>query len=42
MSQTDFDPSKVKKVIDCVIAILAAIGGFLAGMGSASACNIIF
>lgn len=36
------DPEKVKKIIDCVIAILTAIGGFLVGMGSASACNLIF
>lgn len=36
------DPEKVKKAIDCIIAILTAIGGFLVGMGSASACNIIF
>lgn len=38
----NIDPNKVKKIIDCVIAILTAIGGFLVGMGSASACNVFF
>lgn len=35
------DPAKIKKFIDLAISILTAIGGFLVGMGSASAANII-
>ena len=41
MSNEEIDPTKVKKWIDLAIAILTAIGGFLFGMGSASACNIM-
>lgn len=41
MSNTEIDPVKVKKWVDLAIAILTAIGGFLFGMGSASACNVM-
>lgn len=41
MSENEIDPTKVKKWIDLAIAILTAIGGFLFGMGSASACNLL-
>lgn len=41
MSNEEIDPTKVKKWIDLAIAILTAIGGFLFGMGSASACNLM-
>jgi hypothetical protein len=40
MSNNEIDPKLVKKIIDCAIAILTAIGGFLVGMGSATACTI--
>lgn len=33
------DPTTLKKAIDIAIKILTLIGGFLAGMGTASACN---
>lgn len=36
-----FDPVKAKKVIDFVISVLTAIGGFLVGMG-ASSCTRLF
>lgn len=41
MAQESIDPKQVKKWVDLAIAILTAIGGFLVGMGSASACNIM-
>lgn len=41
MSENEIDPTKVKKWIDLAITILTAIGGFLVGMGSASACNLL-
>ena len=36
------DPATVKKIIDVTIKILTLIGGFLAGMGTASAATILF
>ena len=30
-----------KKLIDCVIAVLTAISGFLVGMGSANAATLL-
>lgn len=41
MSKTEIDPIKVKKWVELAIAILTAIGGFLVGMGSATACNVM-
>lgn len=42
MSNENIDPEKVAKLVKLGIAILTAILGFLTGMGSASAANIIF
>lgn len=39
--ENGIDPSKIKKWVDLAIAILTAIGGFLVGMGSASAATLI-
>ena len=38
----EVDPEKVAKWVKLSIAILTAILGFLTGMGTATACNIIF
>lgn len=42
MSENEIDPKTIKKWVDLAIAILTAIGGFLVGMGSASAATIMF
>ena len=42
MAQNDFDPEKTAKIVKLAIAVLTAVLGFLTGMGSASACNLIF
>lgn len=41
MSKNEIDPKKVAKWIELGIAVLTAIVGFLTGMGTASAANII-
>lgn len=42
MNEQNIDPEKVSKIIKLSIAILTAILGFLSGMGTATACNILF
>lgn len=39
--ENKIEPETVEKIIRCAIAVLTAVLGFLTGMGSATACQII-
>lgn len=42
LNQNKIPPETWKKIIDAAIAILTIIGGFFCGMGTATACQLIF
>lgn len=41
MTQTKISPQTAKKIIDVVITILTAIGGFLGGLGMQSCVHYL-
>lgn len=42
LDKNKIPPETWKKIIEAAIAILTIIGGFFCGMGTATACQLIF